>query len=483
MIPGPWSWLFEHLLRRPARAVARFVRQLIEALKIPPPDAPVWIRRITLMERDLVLPVKAATISMVLYFYLRPWVGRVNSALDVEVDATKSFFWFYISLNIVVAGLLLMMRRVPMALLQWVVFATSLMDGIFLSALTLVTGGYNSILFWLFLGLIIRSSVSVPRATSQILLNLTLSACYILTGIVDVYVAQNLTEQARSTLHLSEPPDNPAEPLALRVMLLLFMTFSCYGVQVLLERQRRAEEEAREFAVRQGQLHSAARLAAEFAHQIKNPLAIINTTLFSLRRMLKDNHNPAVTEQLEMIQEEVEHSDRIITEVMGYAQLNEGRVERLNVLEELDRALDEVLPPAAQFPVKAHRDYGQGIPILYMHRRHFYESILNVLQNGREALGQGGGNLFVSARYRDADRFVEIVIRDDGPGIPPEKLERIFEAYYTTKEKGTGLGLAVVKHNVELYGGQVKVESELGKGARFILSFPAKTQMTLAKTL
>ena len=61
---------------------------------------------------------------------------------------------------------------------------------------------------------------------------------------------------------------------------------------------------------------------------------------------------------------------------------------------------------------------------------------------------------------------------DDGPGIPPDKQERIFEAYYTTKEKGTGLGLATVKHNVELYGGTVRVESELGKGRRFILTIP-----------
>jgi signal transduction histidine kinase len=85
-----------------------------------------------------------------------------------------------------------------------------------------------------------------------------------------------------------------------------------------------------------------------------------------------------------------------------------------------------------------------------------------------------GGNVTVSARYRKDDS-VEVNVQDDGPGIPPEKRERIFEAYYTTKSRGTGLGLAIVKQNVELYGGTVKVESELGKGARFVLLFPAKT--------
>ena len=64
--------------------------------------------------------------------------------------------------------------------------------------------------------------------------------------------------------------------------------------------------------------------------------------------------------------------------------------------------------------------------------------------------------------------------QDAGPGIAPDRLEQIFEAYFTTKEKGTGLGLAIVKHNVELYGGTVRVDSALGKGAKFTVCFPAK---------
>jgi signal transduction histidine kinase len=104
-----------------------------------------------------------------------------------------------------------------------------------------------------------------------------------------------------------------------------------------------------------------------------------------------------------------------------------------------------------------------------------------VLQNAREALEARGGNISVDVRCHE-DQSIEVSIRDDGPGIPPEKLGRIFEAYYTTKEKGSGLGLATVKHNLELYGGRVRVESKLGKGARFILLFPAKTLMKMAQT-
>jgi signal transduction histidine kinase len=72
-------------------------------------------------------------------------------------------------------------------------------------------------------------------------------------------------------------------------------------------------------------------------------------------------------------------------------------------------------------------------------------------------------------------------VRDNGPGVPPDKVERIFEAYFSTKEKGTGLGLSIVKHNAELYSGTVRLESELGKGSRFILTFPAKTVISPVK--
>jgi signal transduction histidine kinase len=507
------------------------------------------VDRIATMERDLILPIKAAGIAMLLYsFYFKlSWIGqRGLGTLEITVQAMQFFLWCYIAFNALVAGLLLAMRRVPLPLVQWAVFAMSLVDGIFLSALVVVTGGYDSILYWLFLGLIVRGAVSVPRATSQILLNLTLTVCYVMAGAINISISKSLEqereataawqrlpnyahgsnappsrrhlnvsaghaatvapegtnlapsaepranrftrptdnrdEQSKEALQFSTPLDNPTQTLTLRLALLLLMTVCCYGVQVLLERQRRAVEEEREFAMREGQLRSAGRVAAEFTHQIKNPLAIINNAAFSLQRALKQG-KAISAEQIRIIQEEVEHSDRIITQIMGYAQLSEGHVEKLNLVEELDHAIGQVFPPAAGYPVRIHADYHTPeFPPMFMQRRHLLDSFVNLLQNAREALGEKGGNVFISARCH-ADSSIEVTIRDDGPGIPPDKQERIFEAYYTTKAKGTGLGLATLKHNVELYGGTVRVESALGKGARFVLVFPAKALIKLAKQI
>jgi signal transduction histidine kinase len=225
-------------------------------------------------------------------------------------------------------------------------------------------------------------------------------------------------------------------------------------------------------------LRTAGRLAAEIAHQIKNPLGIITNAAFCLHRATREGQM-AVDEQIQIIREEVERADQIITELMGYAQLAEGKVERLEVADELDAALQEVFPPAAKYPVKIHKDYAPALPALLMQRRHLSGVLVNLLQNAREAM-DGRGDIRVSAEYGDNDS-VRINIADTGPGIPPDKIDKIFEAYFTTREKGTGLGLAIVKHNTEMYGGIVRVQSELGKGTRFALEFPARILMRFSK--
>ena len=532
---GLWQRLRQYSLRELAQATFRLPGRAMELLRLPAPDAVKLMDRITTMERDIILPIKVAGIAMLLYsfYFKRSWIGKEElGMLEIAVEAARSILWVYIAANALTAGLLLAMRRLPLLLVQWAVFAMSLVDGIFLSALVALTGGYDSILYWIFLGLIVRGAVSVPRATSQILLNLTLTACYVMAGVINIYVVRAMEDDARFSaanqatprhahvaaeparqpvpsespgtaaaaesrrpLNVSSPdnvdestrepfgPYGPqdilAQTLTLRLALLLLMTVCCYGVQVLLERQRRAVEEAGEFAMREGQLRSAGRVAAEFTHQMKNPLAIINNAAFSLQRALKQGR-PVSPDQIRIIQEEVEHSDRIITQIMGYAQLSEGHVERLNVIEDLEHAIAQVFPPAMAYPVHIHRDWAGEFPPLFMQRRHLLDTFVNLLQNAREVLGEKGGHVFVNAQCQ-SDYSVEVSIRDDGPGIPAEKQEKIFEAYYTTKEKGTGLGLATVKHNVELYGGSVRVESALGKGARFILIFPAKALIRLAK--
>jgi len=456
----------------------QWLKRLFTALEIPAPDPPRLLHRIKTMERNIMLPVRAVAIGAILYsFVSTPWFGLALSTLDVAVETVQYIFWFYALSSIVLAVPLLNMRRLPLAVVQWTVVTSSLVDGLFIAGMTLITGGLDSTFFWLFVVLIVRNAVSVPPGFSQLFLNFAVILCYVLAVVLDVSVSQSLDELTRRGLDLTSS-EGWGEPFLLRLAVLLLTTICCYGLQALLESQRLAAEEAEEFAAREGQLHSAGRLAAEFAHQIKNPLAVINNVAFSLQRTLRAGQTVSA-QQVAIIQEEVARADRVITQIMGYAQLSEGHVEKLNVIEELNRAIAQVFPPAVPTAIQVHHEFGHGFSPLLMQRGHLSETFINLLKNAHEAIG-GKGNVWIAAHCH-RDHLIEISVRDDGPGIAPEKIEQIFEAYYTTKERGTGLGLAIVKHNVELYGGRLRVESELGKGAKFTLAFPAKTLLKQAQ--
>ena len=140
--------------------------------------------------------------------------------------------------------------------------------------------------------------------------------------------------------------------------------------------------------------------------------------------------------------------------------------------EELLGAIGEVFPPNHSFPVIIGKNISDVLPPLMMQRAHLREIMVNLLVNAREVAGTGGRveiSCSPSPNYE-----IEMRVKDSGEGIPVEQSEQIFEPYFTTKKKGTGLGLAIVKQNTELYGGEIRVESELGVGTEFILTFPTR---------
>jgi signal transduction histidine kinase len=512
-------------------------------------------RRHVARQRNIFLPARLIVAAVVLYqIYNSPWLIDVVNSYGVVVETIQGVFVGYTLLMLVATVFFVVVRQFPPGIIQWLVFFFGLADGIFLGGLTILTGGFDSILYWVYLALIILNAASIPLATPQIVLNLSLGIIFLAAGLLEAdtepalslgsfrrpiqkitfdetqdqevlnaatWLAQSpkpfrkyawdaLSDLTRSNLasfiaHPTnaavmrelldreanvifpsprsyaaavganpEPPEPTGSHYVLQVAVLVLLTFCCYGVQVLAAAQRRADEERNEFIVRGEQLRSAGRLAAEVAHQIKNPLAIINNVTFSLQKNFAQEKT-AARQQIEIIREEVAKADRIITQIMGYAQLTEGRVEKLNVVDELNRAIEAVFPPGVPTNLRVRRDFAGQFPPLLMQRKHFDDAISNLLQNARDA-SPAEGSIQVAARFLP-NESVAITVQDEGPGIPTEKLERIFEAYYSTKPQGTGLGLAVVKHNTELYGGTVRVESELGKGAKFTLLFPSKTLM------
>ncbi len=420
--------------------------------------------RLLHVECNFGLPVKAAVILLLGYYlFLTDWIDSAVDRRGIALATVRIFFVLYLLLNLSGGIMLAGIRQLPLRFTQLVVWILALLDVLLLAAMTLVTGGFDSPLYWGFVLLIVRNAISLPDTMPQIATNISAIVCYLLAGFADLAIQE------------TEPAGTSIEPFFLRIVVLGLMLSCSYGVQALFDRQKKAEEEAREHAIRQEQLQATGRLAAEIAHQLKNPLGIINNAAYNLQRTKQEGKT--ITQQIAIIREEVNRSDRILTELMGFAQLSEGKIEPMNIPEYLDRAIQQVFPKAANFQVAVHREYQPALPQIFMQRRHLSEIFVNILQNAREAM-EGNGNIKIGAYYGDHYSVI-VLIEDDGPGMNEEQMKQLFEPYYTTKEKGTGLGLAIVKHNVEIYGGKIAVESEIGRGTRFHLQFPARTLIKL----
>ena len=417
--------------------------------------------RIRFMERHTMLPVKAVYFLLLVYYlYFSSW-PELDNVRWTLFQTIQWFFLLCLIVNTVIAVMLFRMDEFSIGVLREVVFSICLFDAVLLAMMTELTGGFESFLFWLFLGIQVRNAISMPVATTQIMANLCVSVIYLCAGAFDIIVARSVEELEGITV----------EPVMLRALLLVLMTAFCYALQVLIDKQRRMDSEEEEFDRRQSQLQASGRLAAEIAHQIKNPLGIINNTAFTLGKLTAGDQ--IIQKQVELVREEVNKADQVITKLMGYAQLTEGRLDKLDINDVLDFSITQVFPEGHKFGIRIRKNYGIALPPLLAQSLHISEVFVNILQNSREAVGENG-EISISTSY-GGNYTLSVVIEDNGPGISLNMMDKVFEPYLTTKEKGTGLGLAIVKHNTELYGGKVEVNSELGKYTRFNLLFPGRS--------
>jgi len=225
-------------------------------------------------------------------------------------------------------------------------------------------------------------------------------------------------------------------------------------------------------------LAAISRLTSGVAHEIKNPLNAIAVHLEVLRSKLR-NEGAEAPAEIETIAREITRLDRVVKTFLDFTrpvELRMGPVEMAALLREI---LALVEPSAARHNVKVALEAEPAEIYLQGDRDLLKQAILNVVVNGVEAM-KDGGRLSVRARYSGAECLVEV--SDEGPGIPPEIRDRIFHLYFSTKGKGSGIGLAVAFRVVQLHNGTIDFTSEPGRGATFRLRFPAGEQQLVATT-
>jgi polar amino acid transport system substrate-binding protein len=218
-------------------------------------------------------------------------------------------------------------------------------------------------------------------------------------------------------------------------------------------------------------LASIGTFTAGLAHEIRNPLNSVNLQLLLLERRILDGTRFTETESIELInivREEVSRLDSLVTEFLFFAKPLNLDFHPCNIHRILDDVFALFYARIEQNDITLERDYIDNMPLLSLDAEKIKQAFINIVQNSIEAMVDGGV-LAVSTEL--SSKKVIVKVEDSGPGIPREDLDKVFEVFYTSKEKGTGLGLPISFHIIEMHGGTIEIGSENGAGTTCAMSF------------
>jgi signal transduction histidine kinase len=219
-------------------------------------------------------------------------------------------------------------------------------------------------------------------------------------------------------------------------------------------------------------LSSLGHLAAGVAHEIRNPLNAIGMGLQRLKREFLPPDESKREEYIsftELILKEIRRVNDIIEQFLTLSrpfQLNLKESSLQDLLKHLVTLFQE---EASSLGIRLHAEIPSDLPLLAIDPEKLTQAFINIMKNGMQAMGQGGILRVETKCLKDS---VKVTISDSGSGIPPEQMEKIFNYYYTTKEKGVGLGLPIAHRIIEAHGGQLKIESRVGSGTEVIVTLP-----------
>jgi signal transduction histidine kinase len=216
-------------------------------------------------------------------------------------------------------------------------------------------------------------------------------------------------------------------------------------------------------------------LTAGLAHEIRNPLVAIRT----FTQLLPERYNDAEFREgfQGLALKEVDRICGLINDLLSFARPSKPNVspEAINdVVENITRILET---QAKEKNVAIFREFSDNLPKVWIDREQMKQVFMNLILNAIQAM-QEGGSLSIATRSvarTGADpvgEFVQVEIRDTGVGIPEDNLQHIFDPFFTSKDEGSGLGLAVSHQIVQEHGGFVTVESTVGKGTAFFVHVP-----------
>lgn len=206
-------------------------------------------------------------------------------------------------------------------------------------------------------------------------------------------------------------------------------------------------------------------LSAGLAHEIRNPLSHIRG---SAQILSSSEGNPEKQAKFSRyIVEEVERLNNLLTDFLDFARPRELEMTPVDVREVLDKSI--LIMQEEQNGVRIEKKFEQSVPKILADTDKLQQVFMNLIKNALEAM-KDGGELTVTTHAQNGNVMVEV--KDTGGGIPKDVMDNIFNPFFTTKDSGTGLGLSIVSRIIEAHKGEIKIESEEGKGTKVVVTFP-----------
>ncbi|MCI0691028.1 response regulator [candidate division KSB1 bacterium] len=223
-------------------------------------------------------------------------------------------------------------------------------------------------------------------------------------------------------------------------------------------------------------LAAVGNMAGHVAHEIRNPLVAIGGFARSLMRLAKDNasiHNVA-----QIIAEEVMRLEKILANVMLFTKFPKPSFQFADLNTTIEEACKLLQSEAEQHNVKLIKTLAPGLPKLLLDPIQINQMLVNLMRNGIQSIS-GYGVVEVSTQFVEPQEVL-LVVRDTGSGIPANVLDNLFNPFFTTKPDGTGLGLAICQQIVGDHGSRIGVDSQVGHGTVFSISFPVPRNQNTA---
>ncbi|HEV2968385.1 MAG TPA: ATP-binding protein [Pirellulales bacterium] len=223
-----------------------------------------------------------------------------------------------------------------------------------------------------------------------------------------------------------------------------------------------------------------AALAGGLAHEIRNPLSTIRLNMELLAEDFADSQAPRdrrAVAKIARVQKECQRLEDLLNDFLNFARPRQFNLEAADLNAEVDRVLDFFRPKADESKVEIVRYLDPDLPSVVLDRETFQSALLNLVLNAQQAMKDGGQLVL---RTRPTPTGVALDLIDTGCGMDAETQAQIFNTFYSTKPAGSGLGLPTARKIIEGHGGQMSVESEVGKGTKFTISLPVPPRLVAA---